>query len=176
MTTTAVKLSPSHLLNLVRFGELVRDRGRTQLEDLSYKIVVLKVNSCTIGQQLSECTIQSEPEGNQTTVLVKYIIMYTQKFKTMFKQLNSYFAQESKTSVPNPNLTTHSGTDPVCRGKKMQKTEEEERQGEREVSNRSCLSPHFYSLLKISKTRPLLTSLLTSSIPEQREREREVKV
>ena len=56
--------------------------------------------------------------------------MYTQKFETMFKQLNSYFAQESKTSVSNPNLTTRSGTDPVCRGKKMQKTEEEERQGE----------------------------------------------
>ena len=50
MTTTAVKLSSSHLLNLVRFGELVRDRGRTKLEDIPYKIVVLKVNSCAIGQ------------------------------------------------------------------------------------------------------------------------------
>ena len=47
---TTVKLSSSHLLNLVRFGELVRDRGWAQLEDLPHKIVVLKVNSCTIGQ------------------------------------------------------------------------------------------------------------------------------
>ena len=59
--------------------------------------------------------------------------MYAQKIETMFKQLNSYFAQESKTSVSNPNLTTRSGTDPVCRDeeeKKMPMTEKEERQGE----------------------------------------------
>ena len=40
----------------------------------------------------------------------------------MFKQLNFYFAQESRTSVSNPNLITRSGTDPVYKEKKMQKT------------------------------------------------------
>ena len=56
--------------------------------------------------------------------------MYAQTFEKMFKQLNSYFAQESKTSVSNPNFTTCSGTaDPVCRdeeGKMMPMTQEEE--------------------------------------------------
>ena len=91
----------------------------------------------------------------------------------MFKQLNSYFAQESKTSVSNPNLTTRSGTDPVCRGKKMQR-----QRRKRGRENERCQTVVAYHLTSTACWRSLkhdlcwLLSLRAVYLSREKERGR----